>query len=360
MKPQNGDYYRSLTVEELAADENFQQWVLLPDNDTKNFWITFQETYPDQKAKIKSAQKLVQELSDKKSQIPARLSKHEKQFLKSIIYRELGFADPVELPVKKNAGNKWSPWALSAAATVIVIFFVTKLFWVNNSSSNNNSQLKQVSINIISEHTAAKEIREIILPDSSVVILNGNSSIQYSNQLSSLPVREVTLTGNAYFNVKKKISKTPFVVYANDLNISVTGTEFNVNARSKTTDVVLTSGKVNVSLKNDQSKKAQLEAGEKLNLDTLQKDFVKHKIDTDLYTAAWKNKEWHFQETSLETIAGFIKEYYGVDVVFENKKSRSLMITAVVSVNDFQTLVNILERTLNINIQVENQQLIIH
>jgi len=198
------------------------------------------------------------------------------------------------------------------------------------------------------------------LPDSTTIVLNGNSSIEYADNFSIAAVREITLTGNAWFNVKKKVTQTPFVVHANEVNIVVTGTEFNVDAHSKTTDVVLTSGKVNVSLKSNALKKAHMEAGQSLHLDTLNHNFITTDVNTDVYTAAWKNKEWHFQETSLETIASFIKEYYGVDVVFKNDDHRRLMITAVVSVNDFQTLINILEKTLNINIRAENQQLIIH
>jgi transmembrane sensor len=334
--------------EELAADEYFQQWVLFPDQKNKNFWALFQETYPDQVNKVGNAYKLVQQLGNKKNNARS-LSAHEKKFLKSIIYRELGFPDPIEPHVKKNLANsrKWRAVALAAA-----IFFFSVQFW--------GSRNKQKALAIITEQTKPKEIKEIVLPDSSVITLNGRSSIQYNENFLALPVREITLAGNAYFNVRKKTNQTPFIIHTNELEIAVTGTEFNVDAHSKATDIVLTRGNINVSLKNNESKKVHMEAGQALRLDTLNHDFITSTADIDLYIAAWKNREWHFQETTLETIAVYLKEYYGVDVLFKDDRLRKLMITAVVSVNDFQTLISILEKTLNINIQVNNQQLIIH
>jgi len=80
-----------------------------------------------------------------------------------------------------------------------------------------------------------------------------------------------------------------------------------------------------------------------------------------LYTTAWKDKEWHFQETTLDSIAELIKEYYGMETVFTNSAQQKLMITAIVSVNDFSTLINVIAKTLNIKIkEEENNQLLIY
>lgn len=348
MECPNSEYYRKLTEEELAADEYFQQWVLFPDQNNKHFWASFQKMHPEFTRKIETALQLVKEVANKKTIAP--LSTHEKSFLKSIIYRELGFPDPVEYVVKKKVESK-STWMLAVAATVFIFVLITLL--TNLSSS-------QKPTAIVRQFTKPGEVKEFMLPDSSTIVLNGGSSIEYAADFSSTSTREIILTGNAWFNVHKKTNGTPFIVHANDLNIVVTGTEFNVNAHSKATDVVLASGKINVTLKANMSKKAQLEPGQSLYLDANSQNFITTTVNTDVYTAAWKYKEWHFDETSLEQIASLIKKYYGVDVIFKNQAERKLMVTAVISVNDFQTLINILAKTLNINIQLENQQLTIY
>lgn len=68
----------------------------------------------------------------------------------------------------------------------------------------------------------------VVLSDGSEVILNANSSIVYPEVFTS-DKREVTIKGEAYFNVKK--SSSPFIVKTENSYIKVYGTSFNVNAR---------------------------------------------------------------------------------------------------------------------------------
>ncbi|MFT3746854.1 MAG: FecR domain-containing protein [Agriterribacter sp.] len=345
----NIDHYKRLTEDELAADEYFQQWVLSPNEENNIFFTSFITDFPEEEKKIINAGRLVQELGNKNAHIP-ELNSREKAFLKSIIYRELGFSDPVEIPAQKEIVNKWG-WVSLAAASFFLIILVVVLL------PNQKKQPLPVT-HVVS--TAPKQIKEVVLPDSSVVILNGASSISFNSNFSSAAVREVILQGNAFFTVKRKLANTPFIVHANELDIYVTGTAFNVNARSKQTDIVLASGKVDVTLKSDKTKSASIVAGQMVQLDTLHETLVTNNANIELYTSAWQNKEWHFEETTLKTVADFIKEYYGMDVAFEKEELKQLTITAVVSVNDFSTLVSILEKTLNIHIHTKNQQLIIY
>jgi transmembrane sensor len=123
---------------------------------------------------------------------------------------------------------------------------------------------------------------------------------------------------------------------------------------------VLTSGNVNVTLKDNNKNTAYMKAGERLKLDTIKQEFVSAIANTELYTTAWKNKEWHFQETTLDSIAELIKEYYGMEMVFSGNKQKKMMITAIVSVNDFSTLINVIAKTLNIRIKEQSNQLLIY
>ena len=44
---------------------------------------------------------------------------------------------------------------------------------------------------------------------------------------------------------------------------------------------------------------ASMTAGQWLKSDTLHNKFVKGIANTELYTAAWNQKEWHFDETGF-------------------------------------------------------------
>lgn len=85
----------------------------------------------------------------------------------------------------------------------------------------------------------------VLLPDSSVVVLNGGSNLKYDARWIERPLREVFLSGEAYFQVKKKADK-PFVVHTDDLNVKVLGTIFNVSSYpdDETVKVSLIEGRV--------------------------------------------------------------------------------------------------------------------
>lgn len=336
-------YYSNFTEEEFAADEYFQQWVLLPDEETEQYWISFTQNNPKQQIAINNANKLVRHLTETGFHLPF-LSAAEKQNLKDNIFEQISKPHVIS-PVKHFPGSSRKWWLLAAAALVMIFAF--------RFLSPNTPAI------LASETTQIRQVKKILLPDSSVVILNGNSSLHYNSNFATASVREVFLEGNAYFHVKQTASLTPFIVHANQLKIYVTGTEFNVNARTNATNVMLTSGKVNVTLEKDTRKTVYMQAGYSLNVDTISNELITAKTNTELYTAAWNQGEWHFEETTLAVVARLIKEYYGMEMIFTSPTQQNLMITAVVSVSDFATLIQVIEKTLNISIQTQNQQLII-
>lgn len=342
-------YYRDFSEEEFAADEHFQHWVLMPDEETERYWTAFVQHYPEQQIAISNAAKLVQHLAETGFHIPF-LSPAEKQDMRDNIFEQI--SRPPVIGSLRRLPGKSNKWWIPAAATLITIF-TFRFFYPFNTHSTTGAA------GTTSEATQIRQVKKILLPDSSVVILNGNSSMRYNSDFATASVREIFLEGNAYFHVKQTSSLTPFIVYANQLKIYVTGTEFNVNARSKATDVVLTRGRINVTLEKDRRKTVYMQAGYTLNVDTLNDELITSRTNTTLYTEAWNKGEWHFEETTLAVVGRLIKEYYGMEMVFTDQAQRNLMITAVVSVSDFTTLIQVIEKTLNISIQIQNQQLTI-
>lgn len=86
-----------------------------------------------------------------------------------------------------------------------------------------------------------------ILPDGSTVWLNAGSSIVYDPGFRG-DTREVTLQGEAYFDIVKMPQK-PFIVHAGDINIRVLGTAFNVKsyAEEPTIETTLIRGSVQIT-----------------------------------------------------------------------------------------------------------------
>ena len=71
-------------------------------------------------------------------------------------------------------------------------------------------------------------ISEIILPDSSQVMLNAGSTIRFRSDYNSNN-RDIQLQGEGYFKVAKN-ENLPLIVNTGNLKIKAVGTEFNVKA----------------------------------------------------------------------------------------------------------------------------------
>lgn len=336
--------YRYYSEEEFAADEYFQQWVLLPDEESNQFWESFARQHSDKRIVVQNAIKLVKHLAQTGFHLPF-LTATEKESLKHSILTRIETIPSPE-PFHRFRRRRTSWWLL-VAASLILIFSLRFLL------------LPVKPVAFASEVTEMRQVKKILLPDSSLVILNGNSSLRYNHDFLNASKREVFLEGNAYFKVKPSSTLSPFIVHTNQLKIYVTGTEFNVNARDNHNNVVLTRGKINVTLEKEKRRTVYLESGYSLDVDTINNEFITRKASTEFYTAAWNLGEWHFEDTPLSTVARLIGEYYGTEMVFTSPEQEHLRITAIVSVDDFSTLIHVIEKTLNIHIQTKNQQLII-
>jgi transmembrane sensor len=155
---------------------------------------------------------------------------------------------------------------------------------------------------------------QLTLPDGTKVWLNAASSIQYPTAFNGKD-RTVTVTGEAYFEVFKNVSK-PFKVSINGkAEIEVLGTHFNINAYDdeKTIKTTLLEGSVKVA---EGVKSMLLASGEQIQLNkegemTLIKD-----ADVD-EAVAWKNGLFAFTDADLPTVMRQLARWYNIDVTYE-------------------------------------------
>lgn len=342
------DFYTGYTEEQFAADKYFQQWVLEGDEDAERFWNAFLQLHPEKVPVVSRARQLVEGLAYNDFGISAS----EKQAIKERIFSdlELPLYSDTPLPRPGSRARPWLIWTAVAAAAIAV-----PVCLMMNTGGNAPGPAVTAFRTIAA---GPGEIKKIVLPDSSVVVLNANSEIEYNG-------REVRLRGNAFFAVKKDNALKPFVITARGMRIAVLGTQLNVDARSAQTEVTLTSGRIKVSRSAaggadgvTDTAAVYLRPGEKLVLDTTSHAFIKSTVNGSLYSA-WTENKWDFRQTSLEEITGLIKEYYGVDVIFKNEKDKHVRITALMAVSSLSKLLPVLSETLRKKMTLRDDQLII-
>lgn len=158
----------------------------------------------------------------------------------------------------------------------------------------------------------------VVLPDGSRVWLNAESSIYFPTNFTGRE-RVVTITGEAYFEIAHN-KNMPFIVHANDMNIEVLGTHFNVNCYDNETlsHTTLLEGKVKISHSKLTDTDLILIPDQQAILKKGTGKYEVRKVDTDAVTA-WKNGKFQFNGNDIQTIMRQIERWYDVDVSYSGK-----------------------------------------
>lgn len=157
-----------------------------------------------------------------------------------------------------------------------------------------------VQKDLIECYIPTAEVRTITLPDGTRVMLNSKTTLLYPEQFEG-KTRSVYLIGEANFKVKPD-KEHPFIVKANDFQITALGTEFNVNAYPENDELTATllEGSVNVEF-NNLTANAILKPNEQL---TYNKQTQKNSIQFPRieYVTAWQRGELVFSHSDLEDV----------------------------------------------------------
>ncbi len=154
------------------------------------------------------------------------------------------------------------------------------------------------------------------LPDGSTVYLNSGSSLKYPVQF--IGERKVDLSGEAFFDVVHN-AEIPFHVNTRSLDIKVLGTTFNViaNEDEQTEEIVLQTGKVDVSAKSGE-KLAEMKPNEQLTLNIEKQTIRKTEVEASQYST-WKEGKLVFRNENMQQVARRLSRWYNAEVVVDDR-----------------------------------------
>lgn len=159
----------------------------------------------------------------------------------------------------------------------------------------------------------AGHISKCLLPDGTAVWINSGSQLLYRSSGFDGKIREVSLDGEAYFEVVKNKSR-PFYVRTGIADVKVTGTSFNVKADNKSNafETVLTEGSIELQLEGrDGDQSIKLKPGEKAVFDAGQRKMLVQEVNPEIYSA-WRNGEIIFQDATLSDLIIELERIYDV------------------------------------------------
>lgn len=214
-----------------------------------------------------------------------------------------------------NKPSTLRPWIKIAAAVALILSFALTYRYLIVRTK------KPQIVKLITKENPRGRKSTIFLKDGTTVYLNAESSITFPEKFSDT-LRNIQLTGEAYFEVAHNADK-PFVVHTQNLDVTVLGTTFNVNAypEKPIAKVSLNTGKVMVShtkagLPNE---KINLKPGESVSFDQYSLQFAQvTTFDHDL-DLGWKDGILVFKNADLPTIIARCEHWYNVDFALQNK-----------------------------------------
>ncbi|QEM09607.1 FecR family protein [Mucilaginibacter rubeus] len=156
---------------------------------------------------------------------------------------------------------------------------------------------------------------QLILPDGSKVCLNSESSLTFPTKFTG-KTREVTITGEAYFEVSKN-PNMPFRVKSDNTTVEVLGTHFNVMAYNDEAEMKTTLLEGSVKISNGTAT-GILKPGQQAVLNKAGKLKVLNDVDVD-DEIAWKDGIFQFRDAGIDAIMRQAARWYDVDVAYEGK-----------------------------------------
>ncbi|MGL5703872.1 MAG: FecR family protein [Tannerellaceae bacterium] len=189
---------------------------------------------------------------------------------------------------------------------------------------------------------------ELNLADGTRVKLNSRSELIYPDNFTE-QTREVTLIGEAYFDVAKDASK-PFIVKANGIDVKVLGTSFNVSCYEKqsTIETTLVEGKVAVILPD--RKEEVITPSQQLVFDKAKQTSATATVDTRIYTS-WINNKLIFKNERIDVILAKLQYWYDFEIEYDNESIKENRFSLEIDKNtDLNKILDLINFTSNIKL----------
>ena len=211
---------------------------------------------------------------------------------------ESGIKETPIIPIQKDS-KAYLYWAAAIAFILTSVF----LFWNANQIQSTNNVA-----NLIESKADYGSKVNIRLVDGTQVKLNSGSKLTYPEEFTGVE-RRVTLTGEAFFEVAKN-AKMPFIINTGNINTTVLGTSFNVQASGENeVRVAVLTGKVKVADTLNQQEVFLLPEDLAI-VQTANGNITKTKFDAAL-EFGWKDGKLVFKEASLKEVLIQLEKWFG-------------------------------------------------
>ena len=231
-------------------------------------------------------------------------------------------------------------WLKAVAALVViagVAWFYTTTPFVKNLKSTTD-QLVKIDT----------------LSDGSVITLNKNSVLEYPSRFQNKQRLVVLAKGEAFFNVTPDRNK-PFLIKSGKMLIRVVGTSFNVKLRNGNVEVIVETGKVQVSKGESH---IYLKPGEKITV-SKNSAALEKEITPDLLYNYYRTKTFVADDTPLWRMVQVLNEAYDTKIVIHNPAIKNLPLNTTFKNESLDEILTVISRTFKITVEKKQDQILL-
>ena len=140
------------------------------------------------------------------------------------------------------------------------------------------------------------------------------------------------------------------MVHANNVDVEVLGTRFNVSTRRGRTMVVLNSGSIRLGIEESGNRTQEMimTPGELVEV-AEDVPIVKKKVDADAYSA-WTRNTLIFEDTPVKDVLALIEDNFGYTVVLQDTTLENRLYTDTTPADDLDLLLSKLSTVYHLNV----------
>lgn len=244
-----------------------------------------------------------------------------------------------ETPIKSVRSLKSTHWlragwglGLAASVALFVVMWLTTDYWYYTTQTN-----------------GYRQIRSVVMPDGSGVLLGANSSVRYARFGFTRGIRQVWLDGEAEFQITHRPDSQRFTVETPDHTVvEVVGTVFVVNSRRNSTRVVLETGRIKLSTPRI-SQPLVLSPGDMVTVSARGQLKMQHLAEPPS-SVTWHDHRFVFTDTSLTDVANQLHDTFGVTVQIPQADLMTRTVTGTFQAETADDLLQALTLMMNLHV----------
>ncbi|MBZ4188823.1 FecR family protein [Niabella beijingensis] len=337
--------YRQYVLGDFLDDNYFQDWIRKPDEEKNAFWEKWLQDNPDKKKEIGLAREIL-------LNIDFKISRPDPLKVETSLNQALATIEGLEQKPARSRGLLIMARRWRVAAVLIPLLMITSLFfwWLKTP------ELRAIK-------TGYGKISRLVLPDSSVVVLNANSSVKYEKKWNRDAPRELWLNGEAFFDVKhldsdhKIENHERFIVHTENTVVEVLGTSFDIRERRGRTEIALQKGAIHVLFSKAGRQPVIMKPGDILLVDSANVIHRTSNIEHALNASSWKEKKLVLSDPTLSEIFKYLEDTYGKSFILEDPDLARKRLNGPILIDSLDDALFVMSTALNISFTNEGDSI---